>query len=146
MQKSFVVKKAVHLSGGYDINGRNIEGFLTRPGDILVFDAQNNNNLTIYRNEQIARVLPGQSSISIEALVKGRFFDDIKDSPSALPAPELAVVELPVIELPVIELPVIEPVTEVVGVVVVEPEVKEKPKAPQAKPQVKKLKVDDVSI
>jgi hypothetical protein len=141
MQKSFVVKKAVHLSGGYDINGRNIEGFLTRPGDILVFDAQNNNNLTIYRNEQIARVLPGQSSISIEALVKGRFFDDIKDSPSALPAPELAVVELPVIELPVIE-----PVTEVVGVVVVEPEVKEKPKAPQAKPQVKKLKVDDVSI
>jgi hypothetical protein len=117
MQKSFVVKKAIHISGGYAANGKNIEGFLTRCGDVVVFDVQNDNNLTIYRNEAIAKVLPHQSNISIEGLIKGGFFEEIKKTAPAAPPP---VVE------PVIIAP--PPPIAVVEEIVPKPQEKSKPK------------------
>jgi hypothetical protein len=99
MQKSFVVKKSVDLSGGYDEKGKNRPNFLIRPGDVVVFDAANGNNLTIYRNDTIAMVMRQQSPILIETLIKNGMLDEIKKSPVqpaavSAPAPVAPPVEI----------------------------------------------------
>jgi hypothetical protein len=96
MQKSFTVKMSVDVSGGYDDKGKNRPNFLIRPGDILVFDAQNGNNLTVYRNETIAIVMK-QSTISIETFVKNGWLEEIKKSAPAPVVPVPAPLPLPVV-------------------------------------------------
>jgi hypothetical protein len=101
MQKSFIVKMSVDVSGGYDEKGKNRPNFMIRPGDILVFDALNGNNLTVYRNEAIAIVMK-QSTISIETFVKNNWLEEIKKTDKA-PIP--AVVIPPPAPVPVVEPP-----------------------------------------
>ncbi len=152
MQKNYVVKKAVHLSGGYDEKGKSVEGFLTRPGDVLVFDASNQNNLTIYRSEQIAKVLPRQSSISIEALCKGGFFEEIKPTPATKPVvvtpppPPPIIIETPP-PAPVVEAPVPPHPKKVIEIVKPKQPVKPKLKVSGTEPQAVDLveKKDDLA-
>jgi hypothetical protein len=124
MQKSFVVKKSVDLSGGYDEKGKTRPNFLIRPGDVIVFDATNGNNLTVYRNETIAIVMK-QTPISIETFVKNNWLEEIKKPTVPVVAPAPVVVPAPVVE---VKAPVVEP----------KPVEKPKPQQQQPKKQTPK--------
>jgi hypothetical protein len=69
MQKSFLVRQAVDFG--------QTSKFLIRPGDILVFDSQNQNKVTVYRNGEIQKVLPNQSSAGLTGLMKSGWITEI---------------------------------------------------------------------
>jgi len=127
MQKNFLVKKAISIGGNYHpTTGKSLEDFVVRPGDILVFDAQNNNNLTIYRSEQIAKVMPHQSIIMIETSIKNGFFEEIKKpapTPVTLPLPPIVIPLSPVVTTPEPDPVLVEP-----QIVINKPKPEPKPK------------------
>jgi len=87
MQKSYLVKQSVDFG--------QTSKFLIRPGDILVFDSQNQNKITVYRNGEIMKVLPNQSLGGLSGLVKSNWITEIhgNDAPkhggasTRIPAP-----------------------------------------------------------
>jgi hypothetical protein len=75
MQKSYLVKQSVDFG--------QTSKFLIRPGDILVYDSANQNKVTVYRNGEIMKVLPNQSSGGLSGLSKSGWITEIhgNDSP-----------------------------------------------------------------
>lgn len=69
MQKSYLVKQSVDFGQG--------SKFLIRPGDILVYDSQNQNKITVYRNGDIAKVLANQSLSGLSGLLKVGWLSEI---------------------------------------------------------------------
>jgi hypothetical protein len=81
MQKSYLVKTSVDFG--------NTSKFLIRPGDILVFDSQNHNKVTVYRGGEIVRVLPDQSLGGLTGLAKSGWIAEIhpNDAPRPVKQP-----------------------------------------------------------
>ena len=77
MQKSYLVRQSVDFG--------QTSKFLIRPGDILVFDSQNQNKVTVYRNGEIMKVLPNQSGGGLSGLVKSGWIVEIhaNDAPKS---------------------------------------------------------------
>jgi len=69
MQKSYLVKQSVDFG--------QTSKFLIRPGDILVYDSANQNKVTVYRNGEIMKVLPNQSSGGLSGLSKSGWITEI---------------------------------------------------------------------
>jgi len=67
--RSYLVRQSVDFG--------NTSKFLIRPGDILVFDSQNQNKVTVYRNGEIQKVLPNQSSGGLSGLAKSGWITEI---------------------------------------------------------------------
>jgi hypothetical protein len=75
MQKSYVVLKRVNLTSA---------AFYIDTGDILVFDAANNNNLTVYRNGKLMKTTT-HSEIGIAAMVKASMIELVKSPTDTTP-------------------------------------------------------------
>lgn len=67
--KSFIVRQSVDFG--------QTSKFLIRPGDILVYDSSNQNKVTVYRNDEIVKVLPNQSSGGLTGLAKSGWIVEI---------------------------------------------------------------------
>jgi hypothetical protein len=76
-QRSYLVKQSVDF-------GQTAK-FLIRPGDILTFDSQNQNKVTVYRNGEIQKILPNQSLGGLTGLAKSGWITEIhpNDAPRA---------------------------------------------------------------
>lgn len=69
MQKSFLVRQSVDFG--------QVSKFLIRPGDIIVFDSQNQNKVIVYRNGEIQKVLANQSASGLAGLAKSGWIVEI---------------------------------------------------------------------
>ena len=67
--RSYLVKMSVDFG--------QTSKFLIRPGDILVFDSQNQSKVTVYRNGEIVKTLPNQSQSGLTGLEKSGWIAEI---------------------------------------------------------------------